>query len=48
MPEADTLAEKDYQQMVMDLGKSCYEHIVELENQEQEEQRVLYNLGTSD
>lgn len=36
MPEADTLAEKDYQQMVMDLGKSCYEHLVELENQEQE------------
>ena len=36
MPEADTLAEKDYQQMVMDLGKSCYEHRVELENQEQE------------
>lgn len=35
MPEADTLAEKDYQQMVMDLGKSCYEHLVELENQEQ-------------
>ena len=36
MPEADTLAEKDYQQMVMDLGKSYYEHLVELENQEQE------------
>lgn len=36
MPEADTLAEKDYQQMVMELGKSCYEHLVELENQEQE------------
>ena len=36
MPEADTLAEKDYQQMVMDLGKSCYEHLEKLENQEQE------------
>ena len=36
MPEADTLAEKDYRQMVMDLGKSCYEHLMELENQEQE------------
>ena len=36
IPEADTLAEADYQQMITDLGNRCYEQLLELEQQEQE------------
>lgn len=36
IPEADTLAEEDYQQMITDLGNHCYEQLLELEQQEQE------------
>ena len=36
IPEADTLAEADYQQMITDLGNRCYEQLSELEQQEQE------------
>ncbi len=36
IPEPDTLAEEDYQQMITDLGNRCYERLLELEQQEQE------------
>lgn len=44
MPEADTLAEKDYQQMVMDLGKSCYEHQEEDTRQNRELLAELFRI----